>query len=203
MQLRVADGEATLKTRKGLDWTGKFASLAAEGAQLPDCLIDGEVVAFDSEGAMSFGALQSAISEGDTSQIIFYAFDLLFEDGSDLRADALAKRKQRLKKLLKEHGAGAKGAIRFVDHFDSHGDAVLKSACQMNLEGIVSKRLDAPYVSGRTDTWTKAKCRAGQEVVIGGWVQEQSHIRSLLVGVLRGTELSMWDASAPDSGARP
>ena len=189
MQLRVVDAEATLKTRKGLDWTGKFASLAAEGAQLPNCLIDGEVVAFDSEGDMSFGALQSAISAGDTSQTIFYVFDLLFEDGSDLRGDALAKRKQRLKKLLKEHGVGAKGAIRFVDHFDSHGDAVLKSACQMNLEGIVSKRLDAPYVSGRTDTWTKAKCRAGQEVVIGGWVQEQNHIRSLLVGVLRGTEL--------------
>jgi bifunctional non-homologous end joining protein LigD len=189
MQLRVADGKATLKTRKGLDWTGKFPSLAAEGARLPNCLIDGEVVAFDSEGATSFGALQSAISAGDTSQTIFYVFDLLFDAGADLRGDALARRKQRLKKLLKAHGAGAKAAIRFVDHFDAHGDAVLKSACQMNLEGIVSKSLDAPYVSGRTDTWTKAKCRAGQEVVIGGWVQEQNHIRSLLAGVLRGTQL--------------
>jgi bifunctional non-homologous end joining protein LigD len=189
MQLRVADGEATLKTRKGLDWTEKFPTLAAAGAALPNCLIDGEVVALNREGAMSFSALQSALSEGDTSQVVFYAFDLLFADGSDLRADALAKRKQRLRKLLKEHNGGAKGAIQFVDHFDSHGDAVLKSACQMHLEGIVSKRLDAPYVSGRTDTWTKAKCRAGQEVVIGGWVQEQSHVRSLLVGVFRGTEL--------------
>jgi bifunctional non-homologous end joining protein LigD len=189
MQLRVTDGEATLKTRKGLDWTSKFPTLAAEGARLPNCLIDGEVVALDSEGAMSFGALQSAISAGDTSQIVFFVFDLLFAGDSDLRAEALAKRKQRLQKLLKEHDGGARAAIRFVEHFDSHGDAVLKSACQMHLEGIVSKRLDAPYVSGRNDAWTKAKCRADQEVVIGGWVQEQSHIRSLLVGVRRGREL--------------
>src|SRR5450759_2412269 len=189
MQLRVADGEATLKTRKGLDWTEKFPTLAAAGAALPNCLIDGEVVALNREGAMSFSALQSALSEGDTSQVVFYAFDLLFADGSDLRADALAKRKQRLRKLLKEHNGGAKGAIQFVDHFDSHGDAVLKSACQMHLEGIVSKRLDAPYVSGRTDTWTKAKCRAGQEVVIGGWSSEGGRLRSLLVGVHRGKKL--------------
>lgn len=189
MQLRVANGEATLLTRKGLDWTGTFPTLAAEGAQLPDCVIDGEVVAFNSAGAMSFGELQNAISEGDTSQVIFYVFDLLFAAGSDLRQDPLADRKGQLKKLLKNHGSGAKAAIRYVDHFESHGDAVLKSACQMDLEGIVSKKLDAPYVSGRTDAWTKAKCRAGQEVVIGGWVQEDGHLRSLLAGVRRGTEL--------------
>ena len=189
MQLRVVNGEAALLTRKGLDWSGKFPTLVAEGAQLSDCVIDGEVVAFDSNGAMSFGALQSAISEGDTRKVIFYVFDLLFAAGSDLRQAPLADRKEQLKKLLKQRGGGGKGLIRYVDHFESHGDAVLKSACQMNLEGIVSKKLDAPYVSGRTDAWTKAKCRAGQEVVIGGWVQEDGHLRSLLAGVRRGTEL--------------
>jgi bifunctional non-homologous end joining protein LigD len=189
MQLRVANGEATLLTRKGLDWSGKFRTLIAEGKQLQDCVLDGEVVAFNSHGAMSFGALQNAISEGDTSQVIFYVFDLLFAAGSDLREEPLAARKQQLKKLLKNQGSGAKAAIRCVDHFESHGDAVLKSACQMDLEGIVSKKLDAPYVSGRTDTWTKTKCRAGQEVVIGGWVQEDGHLRSLLVGVRRGADL--------------
>ncbi|HEY5102219.1 MAG TPA: DNA ligase D, partial [Steroidobacteraceae bacterium] len=189
IQLRVADGQVTLKTRKGLDWTQKFATLAAQAAQFPDCIIDGEVVALNSAGAMSFGALQSALSEADTSQLIFYVFDLLFEDGTDLRDEPLAKRKQRLKKFLHKYAGGKESALKFVDHFESHGDAVLKSACQMHLEGIVSKKLDAPYVSGRTDSWTKAKCRAGQEVVVGGWVQEQSHIRSLLVGVLRGSAL--------------
>jgi bifunctional non-homologous end joining protein LigD len=189
MQLRVAGGQATLLTRKGLDWSTKFPTLIAEGARMQDCLIDGEVVAFDSHGTMSFGALQNALSEGNTSQVIFYVFDLLFVAGSDLRKEPLAARKEQLRALLKKRGAGAKAAIRYVDHFEDRGDAVLKSACQMNLEGIVSKKLDAPYVSGRTDTWTKAKCRGGQEVVIGGWVQEDGHLRSLLVGVRRGSDL--------------
>jgi hypothetical protein len=72
--------------------------------------------------------------------------------------------------------------IRFVDHFETGGDAVLRSACKLVLEGIVSKRLDAPYRSGRSGTWTKAKCRAGQEVVIGGWTTTNGRFRSLLVG---------------------
>ncbi len=188
MQLHVTHGAATLLTRKGLDWSGKFPTLIAEGAQLPDCVIDGEVVAFNGHGAMSFGALQNAISEGDTRQVVYYVFDLLFAAGSDLRKQPLSARKERLKKLLKNHG-GAKGAIRYVDHFEGQGDAVLKSACQMGLEGIVSKTVDAPYASGRKDTWTKTKCRAGQEVVIGGWVQESGQLRSLLVGVRRGADL--------------
>jgi bifunctional non-homologous end joining protein LigD len=189
MQLRVADGAATLLTRKGLDWSSKFPTLIAEGAQLHDCVLDGEVVAIDARGAMSFGALQNAISEGDTSQVIFYVFDLLFVAGADLRKEPLAARKEKLQKLLKRPGKVANAVVRYVDHFKGDGGAVLKSACQMGLEGIVSKRLEAPYVSGRTDTWTKTKCRAGQEVVIGGWVQKDGHLRSLLVGVRRGAEL--------------
>jgi bifunctional non-homologous end joining protein LigD len=189
MQLRIGKGNATLLTRKGLDWSAKFPNLIAEGVRLPDCVLDGEVVALNSHGAMSFGALQNAISEGDTSQVIFYVFDLLILANSDWRTEPLVTRKEQLKKLLNNRAGGAKTTIRYVDHFKEQGAAVLKSACQMGLEGIVSKKLDAPYVSGRTDTWTKTKCRAGQEVVIGGWVQEEGHLRSLLVGVRRGTGL--------------
>jgi bifunctional non-homologous end joining protein LigD len=188
MQLRVAAGHATLLTRKGLDWSSKFPDLVAAGSRLEDCVLDGEVVASNGDGEMSFGALQNAISEADTSQVIFYVFDLLFAAGSDLRDEPLRTRKERLKKLLQNDGSG-ESAIRYVDHFENDGEAVFKSACQMHLEGIVSKRLDAPYVSGRTDSWTKTKCRAGQEVVIGGWVQEADHLRSLLVGVRRGRDL--------------
>jgi bifunctional non-homologous end joining protein LigD len=187
MQLRVADHRATLLTRKGLDWSVKFPALATEGAQLPDCVLDGEVVAPGPGGAMSFGALQNALSEGDTSQTIYNAFDLLFAGGADLRDEPLRERKEQLQRLLRHHGA--KGAIRYVDHFKGHGESVFKSACKMGLEGIVSKRYDAPYVSGRADTWTKAKCRAGQEVVIGGWVQEEGQLRSLLAGVRREGQL--------------
>ena len=109
-------------------------------------------------------------------------------DGEDLRALPLAERKERLKQLL-DARKGKDKQIRYVEHFESGGDAVLQSACRLSLEGIVSKKLDAPYRSGRSDSWTKAKCRAGHEVVIGGWRTTSGKFRSLLVGVHRGDHL--------------
>ena len=79
--------------------------------------------------------------------------------------------------------------IKYVEHLSEPGDAVLKSACNLNLEGIISKRASAPYQSGRTETWHKSKCRGGQEVVIGGWSGSSNNLRSLLVGVYRGDHL--------------
>lgn len=189
MQLRVESGHVTLKTRKGLDWTGKFAPIAALAAGFPDCILDGEVVALDRSGAPDFAALQAALSEGDTRDLIFFAFDLLYLEGEDLRELPLAERKARLERLLEESKQGGQGNIRYVEHFETAGDAVLESACRMNLEGIISKRLDAPYRSGRTGEWVKTKCRAGQEVVIGGWTHQAGELRSLLVGVHRGEQL--------------
>jgi bifunctional non-homologous end joining protein LigD len=188
MQLRIENGVATLRTRKGLDWTEKFAAIAAAAAKLPDAIIDGEAVAFNHNGAPDFGALQAALSEGNSQNIIYFAFDLLFEGGKDLRDLALADRKKRLKALLARDAATAK-VIRYVDHLTDAGDAVLKSACQMDLEGIVSKRLSATYQSVRSDSWTKAKCRGGHEVVIGGWSGSATKVRSLLAGVFRGDHL--------------
>jgi bifunctional non-homologous end joining protein LigD len=180
LQLRVVDGEATLKTRNALDWTSRFSAVAAEAIRLPDCLIDGEVVALDSRGVPSFAALQAALSADKSEDLVFFAFDLLFEKRVDLRATPLAERKARLEQLLE----GAPGEhIRYVRHLESRGDAVFESACKMGLEGIVSKRLDAPYSSGRGDSWRKAKCRAGHEVVLGGWTIGSGTVRSLLAGV--------------------
>lgn len=183
MQLRVEGGKAKLSTRKGLDWTAKFAAIAKVAAKLPDCIIDGEVCALDHNGAPDFAALQAALSDGKSDALIFFAFDLLFLEGEDLRRLPLTDRKARLETLLKRM---KNDALRYVEHFTSSGDAVLLSACRMNLEGIVSKRADAAYASGRSDSWTKAKCRAGHEVVIGGWSTTAGKFRSLLVGVHRG-----------------
>jgi len=185
LQLRVEDGKARLFTRKGLDWTAKFAAITKAAADLPDTIIDGEVCALDHNGAPDFAALQAALSDGKTEPLIFFAFDLLFEGNEDLRRLPLSARKARLQKMLAKHDTH----IRYVEHFTSGGDAVLLSACRMNLEGIVSKKLDAPYASGRGDSWTKAKCRAGHEVVIGGWSTTAGKFRSLLVGVHRGDHL--------------
>ena len=184
IQARVAGGAVRLLTRKGLDWTAKFAAIARVVGKLPDCLVDGEIVALDADGNPDFAALQAALSDGRTDELVFFAFDLLFVDGADLRAQGLGARKTRLKRLL-----GAPPArLRFVEHFDTGGDAVLRSACKLSLEGIVSKQIDAPYRSGRGDSWTKAKCRAGHEVVIGGWTSTGPALRSLLVGVHRGAQ---------------
>ncbi len=104
-----------------------------------------------------------------------------------MRHEALAARKERLAQLLR----GKRGAtrLRYVEHFEADGGSVLESARRAGLEGIVSKRLDAPYSSGRGDAWTKSKCRPGHEVVIGGWSTTDGRFRSLLAGVHRGGHL--------------
>ena len=189
VQLRVEGGDAVLKTRKGLDWTDKFPAIAKEGGALPDALIDGEIVAVNSEGLPDFSALQAAIADGKTGNLIFFAFDLLFTGREDLRALPLSARKERLKTLL-EARKGKARLIRYVEHFDEDGETVLESAQKLSLEGIISKKLDAPYRSGRTESWTKAKVRAGHEVVLGGWKTTNGKFRSLMAGVYRGKQLA-------------
>src|SRR4029453_1235863 len=112
MQLRVEGGEARLLTRKGLDWTQKFGRLAERAGRLLDCLIDGEVAALDSSGAPDFAALQAALSDGKTDDLVFFAFDLLFLEGVDLRPLPLRNRKGRLEELLRAHKL--EPSIRYV-----------------------------------------------------------------------------------------
>jgi bifunctional non-homologous end joining protein LigD len=181
MQMRVAGGKTTLRTRKGLDWTGRFPEIARAGEELPDCLLDGEIVALDERGVPSFSALQAGLVDGETGDFIYFLFDLMHADGKDLRKSPLTARKQRLSELL----ASSPARLRYVEHFETGAEAVLKSACRMSLEGVVSKRLDSPYRSGRDDAWLKTKCRAGHEVVIGGWTIREGQLRSLLAGVNR------------------
>ena len=188
VQMRIADGMAVMRTRKGLDWTHKFQAIADAAGSLPDAVIDGEVVALDHNGAPDFAGLQAALSEGRSRDLIYFVFDLLFEGGDDLRERPLLARKERLKALFTRKGKHS-AQIKFVEHLSEAGDAVLKSACRLNLEGIVSKRTDAAYQSGRTESWVKAKCRGGHEVVIGGWSGGARNLRSLLVGVYRGGHL--------------
>ena len=137
-QLRVQNGKAVLRTRRGLDWTQRFMSIAAAAQSLPDCLIDGEIVALDKNHLPDFAQLQAALSNGHSDSLTFFAFDLLFDGGRDVRELPLLQRKERLKNLLidltsEEH-------IRYVEHFDSHADSMLQSACKLNFRGY---RLEA------------------------------------------------------------
>lgn len=184
IQMRIEAGDAKLITRKGLDWTKRFKQIAADAKILPDVIIDGEICALDETGAPDFAALQATLSEGRTEDLVYFAFDLLFDGDKDLRETRLNRRKARLDKLLADAKPGPR--IRFVVHFETGGDAVLRSACRLSLEGIVSKKIDAYYQSGKSDSWVKSKCRAGHEVVIGGYATNGSQFRSLLVGVNRG-----------------
>jgi bifunctional non-homologous end joining protein LigD len=186
-QIRIEQGRAIIRTRKGLDWTDRFAAIAKDAAELPDCIIDSEIVALDEHQLPKFAALQAALSEEKTDELVCYAFDLLFYAKEDLRTLLLSERKARLEKLL--GGQGPSSRIRYVAHLQSNAEAVLASACKLGLEGIVSKQLGAPYFSGRGYSWVKAKCRAGQEVVLGGWTTEEGTVRSLLAGVNRDGRL--------------
>ena len=183
VQVRIEAGQAVVRTRKGLDWTHRFGAIAQACAGLPDAIVDGEIVALNAEGAPDFAALQAAIADERTDQLVLFAFDLLQAGGEDLRPRKLTERKDRLKSLLTQGKAGP--LLRYVDHFDTGGDAVLLSACKLSLEGIVSKQANAAYQSGRSESWTKAKCRGGHEMVIGAWTDTAGQFRSLIVGVNR------------------
>lgn len=187
VQLRVEDGEVALNTRKGLNWVDKFGAIAKEAESFPDVLIDGEIAALDRNGVPHFSTLQAAISEGKTNELVYFAFDLLFHGREDLRDLPLQERKERLKRLLEKHKRSK--LIRYVDHFEVTGDAMMQSARSMLLEGIISKKLGAPYRSGRSESWTKTKIRDGQEVVLGGWKTTNGKFRSLMAGMYRGKHL--------------
>jgi bifunctional non-homologous end joining protein LigD len=189
IQMRVENGNVTLKTRKQLDWTDKFSAIAKAAAKLPDAIIDGEIVALNGKGDPDFSAMQAALSDGDTDDLVFFAFDLLFAEGEDLRPLPLLDRKERLRKLLGRSAKSNSAPIRYVEHFDADGKQVLASAGEAGLEGIVSKRADAPYRAGRGGSWLKIKSRPGHEVVIGGWKTTDGKFRSLMAGVYDGDRL--------------
>ncbi|MGH6829461.1 MAG: DNA ligase D, partial [Rhizomicrobium sp.] len=187
IQARIEKSEAVLFTRKGLDWTRRFPEIAQALGGLRDCIVDGEVVALDHKGRPDFSSLQAALSEGNTKKLVFFIFDLLFEGREDLRALPLLARKARLHALIENKRLLP--ALRYVEHVAAEGKAVWESACRMNLEGIVSKRISASWRSGRGEAWIKSKCRSGHEVVIGGWSTREGKFRSLLVGVHKGRYL--------------
>ena len=168
---KTADG-VRLTTRRGLDWTERFPGIAKAVAALPveTAILDGEAVVEDERGVASFTALQNALSDEHDKiarAALLYAFDLLYLDGHDLRALPLEERKARLALLVP---AGTSGHLRLSEHLDADGAAMAKSARALGLEGIISKRRDRPYRSGRSEDWLKTKFTEAQEFVIAGYV---------------------------------
>jgi len=180
-------GTARLLTRKGNDWTPRFPALAAPLARLGDVVLDGELVVVNDSGITSFGALQAELGAGREARLTFYAFDLMFADGRDLRDRPLLERKARLKELLDTLPPSPRGTpgVRYSDHVLGSGDAFHAQACKWGLEGIISKRADSPYQSRRTRDWVKVKCMLRQELVVGGFTAPKGGrvgLGALLVG---------------------
>ncbi len=187
LQARIDGPSVTLLTRSGLDWTDRFAALAEalRGLALPSALLDGEVVVEDANGLSSFAALQADLTAGRSDRMTFYAFDLLYLAGRDLRPLPLRDRKAALAKLFPPGGA-----LRVSEPIEGEGPVVARHACRLGLEGIVSKRADRPYRSGRGDDWLKTKCTARQDLVVAGYAP--STVAKRAVGSL---VLGAYDAS--------
>ena len=170
---KINGGKVELITRNDNSWTDKFKSIAdaLEGVDADSAVLDGEVVVLDDKGRSDFAALQGRMKHKTNAPLDYYVFDLLFLNGEDLRELPLIERKTKLEKLLKASKLPA--SIHYSDHVRGDGTAVANRACDMSLEGVISKRADAPYVGRRDGTWIKSKCDHRQEMIIIGYTDPQ------------------------------
>ncbi len=185
MLCRVKNKSAKLVTRNDHDWTTKLQRIAKAAAALPvkNAWLDGEVVALMPDGSISFQALQRAFDTRSETNLAYYVFDLLYMNGSDFRQVALLDRKRALAAILSNESSGL---LRYSDHIAGRGEVVFGEACRRGMEGIMCKRADAVYRSGRHSSWIKVKCGRRQEFVIGGFTDPQGSrvaIGALLLGI--------------------
>jgi len=181
----VRDQSVALFSRNGKDWTAAFPEVAAAVRQLGvrDALFDGEVAIALPDGRTSFQALQNAFSGGTRRGLAYFVFDVLRLAGENLQGQPLERRKQTLSGLLGK--TGRRAVVRYSEHVAGRGRELFEEACRLQLEGIISKRRDAPYKAGRGDTWLKTKCVRRQEFVIGGFTEPEGSrqgIGALLIG---------------------
>ncbi len=173
-----------LKSRNNKDWTNDLLSVvdALKELALPQVILDGEVVLLDEHGKSDFQLLQNTIKLNPKAPFVYYLFDILYYDQFDLRTLPLIKRKAILKNLLEGQGK----TLRFSDHIIGEGRFLFHRACELGLEGIISKQIDSPYISGRSKRWLKIKCLLRQEFIIGGYslpTGSRKYFRALYLGV--------------------
>jgi len=192
IEARLDRGKVRLLTRNKQDWTHRFEPIAAAVAALPaeTALLDGEVVVEDDRGVSSFSLLQTDLRDGRSDRFTYYVFDLLYLDGRDFTGEPLVARKAALERLLRKTGKNSR--IHYAEHFEEDGALMLKSVCKLGLEGVVSKRKDALYTSGRSENFIKTKCHNRQEFVVAGYspaTSEPNAVGALTVAVNDNGEL--------------
>ena len=185
---RIDNGDVRLFTRNGHDWTSRLKALARELGTLGlrSGWLDGEIVVTGAHGGTDFQALQNAFDTAHTETIQYFVFDLLYHDGEDLRPRTLKERRERLRPLIDAPEGGARAHVHFSEDFEVDPAHLLHTACAMRMEGVIGKRLDAPYSAGRNERWIKLKCTQRQEFVIGGYTDPKGSrlgLGALLLGV--------------------
>jgi DNA ligase D-like protein (predicted ligase) len=171
LHARLDRGNVRLLTRTGLDWTHKYPTIAGAIASLPakQAYIDGELCGVRPDGTISFSAIQAASDAGKSDALVFFLFDLLHLDGETIGSARLIDRKARLQELL----TTARPALQFSDHQIGPGPEFYAKACELPVEGIVSKRMDAPYTPGNRGLWVKTKCLNREEFIVVGWTEPE------------------------------
>jgi bifunctional non-homologous end joining protein LigD len=187
---RIDRGEVKLLTRSDLDWSPRYRATAEALHELKceRAYLDGKLCAVNPDGTTSFAAMQAATDTGRSGDLVFFLFDLLHLDGVDLRPLPLTDRKAKLAGLLKGAGRG----LVYHEHLVGDGRTILAQACKLKAEGIVSKRVDAPYAPGNRGLWVKTKCLNRQEFVVVGWTEGEGArkaLGSLLLGYYEGGRL--------------
>jgi bifunctional non-homologous end joining protein LigD len=167
---RIDHGEVKLITRNGHDWTHKLPgqAMALTALGLESAWLDGEMVVMDEQGVPDFQALQNAFEADRSDDILYYLFDLPYLNGMDLREVPVEERRAALATVLK---TSEEPFLRFSKSFGEEPRALLDSACQMHMEGLIGKRQGSPYVSRRSSDWIKLKCQHRQEFVIVGFTE--------------------------------
>jgi bifunctional non-homologous end joining protein LigD len=187
VQLHVDKQRRTIFTRTGLDWTKKFSVIAgAFDIPVEQAILDGEIVVVK-DGRTSFSELQAELAKGNQDSLLFYAFDLLYLEGFDLRKAPLIERKRILKMLFDETGLAS--PIIYSEHLRTDGNAMLAQACKLKFEGIISKSADAPYRSERSDAWIKVKCLQRGKFAVVGFVKDATGVAALYLGRQDGKDL--------------
>jgi bifunctional non-homologous end joining protein LigD len=194
LAIHVEPTKVRILTRGGHDWTTRFSGIseAARDLGAATMILDGEAVVLDDQGRSDFGALQSALGgrggRRNAEAAIFYAFDLLYLDGHDITRMDQAERRMLLESVLTERD----GPIRLSEEIEADGEALMLSACEHGLEGIIAKHRHRPYRSGRTGDWLKIKCVQSESFVVVGYEPSTTMpgaIASLLLAARKGGEL--------------
>jgi bifunctional non-homologous end joining protein LigD len=187
LQCHIRDGYSQFFTRRGYDWTKRFKSLvdAVWPLKTRTAIIDGEVIVPTETGLSDFGALESDLGSGRSDRFIYYAFDLLYLDELDLRGCALVDRKKVLQVLLADAGA----PLAYSEHFETDGAVLFKQACSMQIEGLVSKKKDGRYQSGRVNNWMKMTCRERETFVVAGIAYKGEKFDGIYLGRQTGDGL--------------